>query len=1035
MELAMQIVSERDLDVASPAVDVPATAELTLVVAATYTAEPMEGPLLFWLDELGFHGRVEFAPYNQILQQLLDPNSELGRNTQGINLVLVRLEDLARFKPEGWDEAVIRAGAEELGSALRAFAERSGTPTLIVLPPASPSVAADPSRSGFLAELEGRFQAEILAFDSLHWLGREETALYSVEGYFDEAGDRVGHIPYTALATAGLATAIARRIHAIKSPPYKVVALDCDNTLWRGVVGEDGPLGVTLGSGMKALQEFVVAQQAAGMVVCLVSKNVEADVLEAFDVRQDFPLRRDHLVSWRISWEPKSRALAELAEELNLGLDSFIFLDDNPVECAEVRSALPQVLTIQAPPDEGFVDLLRHSWAFDRLKVTEEDRKRTMMYRLNADRTRLESQAADIGAFLASLELKIDIGTPSEDQWARVAQLTQRTNQFNFSTRRRAETEVRQLDRSGLECLRVEVSDRFGEYGLVGVVIFGSEGDALSVDTMLLSCRVLGRGVEHAMYAHLGKLALERGLAFVEARFIPSPKNEPALKFLDSLAGVAATSLPDGQGTLYRLTASAAVELDYRPGDDARDQLELARTGGKKKASGPAKVKGRDKSVSYARIAGELARPEAVLKAVEAASMTGRSLETPFILPNTAMERQLVDVWCKVLHVDRVGIRDAFNDLGGTSLKAARLFVEVESQFGIRLPMTTLLDAPTVEQLAARIAAAGRGEARKLLRLLKPGIEGGPALFLVHDGDGEILLYLNLARRMPAEVAVYGLEPHGNDRCPTILTSIPDMAAWYVNRVREACPSGPYLLGGMCAGGTIAFEMAMQLQASGQTVGLVALLDAADANAELRPNLLAGRRWESFVKSLRGGGSSEVSSAPTGEAASRGPAPQQNSKLGRLAKKAVRVGAKVRNVAAYEVGSRLKKRADAAMVRSLRDAVERGVEPPNGFVGPKFRTVYNFAEREFHPSGQLNAPVLLFRAGGDGLEHPGDEPLARIYNEPLLGWAVRVAEGPDSIEVVDVPGGHGGMLQEPHVATIAGPLRIAIDRASVAEVR
>ena len=707
----MQSVTDRDPDVASAPVNPSTASELTVVVAATYTAEPIEGPLLFWLQELGFRGRVEFAPYNQVLQQLLDPTSEIGRNAGGVNVVLVRLEDWARFKPGGWDEQAIRAGADEMGTALRAFASRSGTPTIILSPPASAKVTDDPARVELLAELEGRLQADVLPFDSLHWLGDAETALYTVDSPHDEAADRVGHIPYTSLATSSLATAIARRIHAIKSPPYKVVALDCDNTLWKGVVGEDGPRGITMGPGMKALQEFVVAQQGAGMVVCLVSKNAEADVLEAFDLRDDFPLRRDHLVSWRISWEPKSKALAELAEELNLGLDSFIFIDDNPVECAEVRAALPQVLTIQAPPDEGFIDLLRHSWAFDRLKVTEEDRKRTQMYRLNADRSRLESQAADIGAFLASLELKVDIGPPSEDQWARVAQLTQRTNQFNFSTRRRTETEVRQLDRSGLECLRVEVSDRFGDYGLVGVAIFGPSGDALAVDTMLLSCRVLGRGVEHAMYAHLGRLALDRGLGAVESRFVLSPKNEPAAE-VPRIACLATPRHPPpmarGPSTGFRPPRPPASR--YRPGEDARDQLELARTGGKKKADG-GPAKGRDKSASYARIAAELSRPEAVLKAVEAASMTGRSLETPYVAPNSTLERQLVDTWRGVLHVDRVGIRDEFNDLGGTSLKAARLFVEIERQFGIRLPMTTLLDAPTVETLAVRVVDAARGEA------------------------------------------------------------------------------------------------------------------------------------------------------------------------------------------------------------------------------------------------------------------------------------------------------------------------------------
>ena len=414
--------------------------------------------------------------------------------------------------------------------------------------------------------------------------------------------------------------------------------------------------------------------------------------------------------------------------------------------------------------------------------------------------------------------------------------------------------------------------------------------------------------------------------------------------------------------------------------------------------------------------------------------MTGRSLETPIVPPNTAVERQLVDIWSRVLFVDRVGIRDAFNDLGGTSLKAARLFVEVESQFGIRLPMTTLLDAPTVEQLASRIAAVGRGETRKSLRLLKPGAEGGPALFLVHDGDGEILLYLNLARRMPDEVAVYGLEPHGNDRCPTLLTTIPEMATYYVERVLEACPSGPYLLGGMCAGGTIAFEMARQLRANGHPVGLVALLDASEANAEFRPNRLAGQRWASFVRSLRGEENPGTSEGEPGEANGNGPAPRPGSRLGRLAGKASRVAGKVRNLAAYEIESRLKRRADASRIRSLRAAVAQGSSPPRDLVGPSFRTVYKIAESEFQPVGRLDAPVLLIRAGGDGLEHPGDEPLTRIYREPLLGWADQVADGPESIEVVDVPGGHGGMLQEPHVAAIAGPLRVAIDRAFVAEV-
>jgi thioesterase domain-containing protein len=368
------------------------------------------------------------------------------------------------------------------------------------------------------------------------------------------------------------------------------------------------------------------------------------------------------------------------------------------------------------------------------------------------------------------------------------------------------------------------------------------------------------------------------------------------------------------------------------------------------------------------------------------------------------------------------------------------LFVEIEAQFGIRLPMTTLLDAPTVVDLASRIAAASRGEARQSLRLLKPGVEGGPALFLVHDGDGEVLLYLNLARRLPEEVAVYGIEPQGTDRCPTILTTIPEMARAYVSTVRKACPTGPYFLGGLCAGGTIAFEMAMQLQAAGESVGLVALLDSADARAELKPNLMIARRWDHFVHSLREEPTAVSNGEPaaTGNTSTRIPPfwqrAQVGSWLGRLSRKARKVAIKVRNVTAYEVESWLKDQADASRIGRLQNMVADQGEPARNFVGPSFRTVYHHAERHFEPSGRLDAPVLLVRAGGDGRDYPGDEPIERIYREPLLGWASRVVDGPETIEVLDISGGHGGMLQEPHVASIVGPLWRAIEQSSVAEV-
>ena len=1004
--------------------------ELALVVAATYTAEPIEAPLAFWIDALGFEPRVVFAPYHQLLQQLLNPDSLFGSNAKGMNLALVRVEDFARARADGWDEVTIRQGVADLAAALVGFAGRSNAPVLVVVTPPSPRLASDEARSAFLAEMGRTLHDAIAPVDSLHWLDGSEVAAEMGALAHDSAADRVGHMPYTSLYDAGLSTIVARRVHLLRSSPYKVIALDCDNTLWKGVVGEDGVEGIGLGPGMKALQEFVVAQQASGMVVCLVSKNAEADVLQAFDARADFPLRRDHLVSWRIGWGAKSAALIELAEELNLGLDSFVFLDDNPVECAEVRAALPQVLTLQVPDDEGLAGFLRHAWAFDRLQVTDEDRGRTRMYRENAERSRVESQVSDIGTFLASLELKIAIAPPHDDQWTRLAQLSQRTNQFNFSTIRRTEAEVRRLGESSREALCVEVSDRFGDYGLVGVMIFAADGDALDVDTMLLSCRVLGRGVEHAMLAHLGQLARQRGLASLRARFVPSPKNEPALNFLKGLPDVEAIPDEAGEGIVYRLPVATAATLVYRPGGDAKAQLELARTGGKQ----PAKAVREDKSDLHARIIAEWHRPEAVLEAVEAATTTRRRLDTKIVPPFTAVQRQLVDLWRKVLHVDQVGVRDDFAGLGGTSLKAARLFVEIEAQFGVRLPMTTILDAPTIEELAESIAAAGRGEGRDSVKTLKRGSEGGPALFLVHDGDSETLLYLNLARRLPGEVSVYGLEPLGDERSPIRHTRIPEMAGYYIGRIREIQPEGPYLLGGMCAGGTIAFEMALQLRAAGQPVGFVALFDAAAPHAKPRPFHDARLRLRKFLGSVRGGTPRPIDREDVPEAGATPVLPAATaSRPGRLARKARLVAGKLGSLAAYEVEARLRRRATAASVRVLRDALDRSEPFPDGLDFPSFRKVYERSERDYHPAGRLDAPVLLFRAGAGGHDDPSDEPFIQRYVDSYFGWGRHVAGDGRGIEVVDVPGGHGGMLQEPHVAALATPIAASIERCLVLE--
>ena len=462
--------------------------------------------------------------------------------------------------------------------------------------------------------IEDQIAAALLRTSGLHLIRGDDFRAYPVPDYDDPERDKLGHIPYTPLFYAAMATVIARRIHALASPAYKVIALDCDNTLWKGVVGEDGTAGITIPLAWRALQQFMVDLSGRGFLLCLCSKNAEADVLDVLDQRPDMILKREHLVAWRINWQPKPENLRSLAQDLNLGLESFIFIDDNPLECAQVRAACPEVLTLRLPIESEITPFLDHIWAFDRFHLTAEDRERTAMYQQEIERGRFLKQALTIEEFLAGLDLRIKISSPEKAQIARVAQLTQRTNQFNFTTIRRTDSEVERLVESGLECRVVEVCDRFGDYGLVGVMIFGGQGNTLIIDTFLLSCRVLGRGVEHRMMRTLGEIAQERGLSQVTAHLIPTRKNQPAFNFLESVRTSWRQEVEEGWR--YSIPADAAASLNCdTPAVAADDQST-----GTEQSALPIDI-GSDSSGKwecYERIATLLTSPEQVLKLVRA---------------------------------------------------------------------------------------------------------------------------------------------------------------------------------------------------------------------------------------------------------------------------------------------------------------------------------------------------------------------------------------------------------------------------------
>ncbi len=634
-----------------------------IAISATFTAEAIQPGLAFWAGELGIEHEIRFAGYNQLFQELLDPAGLFARNHGGFNVALVRLKD--------WRQAGILDEARRLVAAVRGAAAAFSAPLILALCPPAEEEAERIVREG-VADLP-----------AVHTISPADVeSLYPVAEIYDPHANELGHLPYTPEFFVALATAIARRMHAIRSAPYKVVALDCDETLWSGICGEDGPAGVTLDPPRRELQEFMAERRRGGMLLALCSKNNEEDVVETFRAHPEMPLRFEDFAARRINWESKSANLAALAEELELGLDSFILVDDNPKECTEAQAGAPEVLALALPADPAAIpEFLRHVWAFDRARVTDEDRRRAELYQQRAERVRAERSAANLEEFLASLRLEIEIAPMQASQIARVAQLTQRTNQMNATLVRRTEAEVQALD---AEVLVVDVKDRFGSYGLTGVVIFRCGSGALTVDTFLLSCRVLGRGVEHRIVARLGEIALERGLSRVEIPFVPGQRNRPAALFLEAIG--AGKGLPAEAAAAVRYSVGQPSPPDSHASDSSRDREEGAGA----------------QRVNYVKIATELRDPSAILERIRAA--TRKPAHAASEPPRTPLERELAELWAGLLNVPAVGVHDNFFELGGHSLLAVQLLSRVRQVHGIELSLEVVYSGEfTVAELAKAV--------------------------------------------------------------------------------------------------------------------------------------------------------------------------------------------------------------------------------------------------------------------------------------------------------------------------------------------
>ena len=518
-----------------------------LAILRSFTVEPMVALLRAMAFTAGIDLEIRLSEFNAYAQEMLDPAGPLYAFRPDAVILAVQTRDAVPSLWRGADDAVaaVDRAVADFHAWIQAFRAHTAA-SLIVHTLEQPAVPAqgimDAQGSGQAAAIRrinddlreiaaAHHGVYLLDYDAL-------VARHGRQSWHDERKWLAVRLPVAARHLAALAREWMRFLHPLTGKLAKVLAVDLDNTLWGGIIGEDGMAGIQLGpeypgAAYQELQRAMLDLYHRGILLAVCSKNNPDDALEALAGHPGMILKPEQFASVRINWAEKAQNLHEIAAELNVGIDAVAFLDDNPVECRHVRGELPEVTVIELPKDlMEYARTLRDCPVLERLALSEEDRRRGLYYAAERQRTELQRTLASPEDFYRSLEQEAEIEPVNSMTLARVAQLTQKTNQFNLTTRRYTEQQISELAaRPGWEVWSIRVRDRYADNGLVGVAITRLEGEVCEIDTFLLSCRVIGRTVETALLAHLAADARRRGATRLQGWFLTTKKNAPARDF------------------------------------------------------------------------------------------------------------------------------------------------------------------------------------------------------------------------------------------------------------------------------------------------------------------------------------------------------------------------------------------------------------------------------------------------------------------------------------------------------------------------
>lgn len=487
----------------------------------------------------GIDAEIYIGPFNQHEQEIRDPDSGLARFRPDVIVIGTDWRSLGLRDEEDSPADVVRARCAQLASVWREARERLGA-TVIQFNYESPPFEALGQLSASLPGGRGRL---LRALNLALWEAAEQTqgvAILDVDQIAARFGKDRWNDPVlwhtakqypSAEAMPALGHQLTALLRAILGLTSKCLALDLDGVLWGGVIGEDGLAGIQLGGGpageaFVGFQRYLQSLARTGVLLAVCSKNNPEDAVLPFRQHPEMVLREQDIAVFMANWKSKDENLRAIAAAMNIGLDAIVFVDDNPVERSRVRQNLPEVEVVDLPADPAqYVAAVSGLGLFETLAITREDRGRTASIRENLERKTFESTAASVDDYLAQLEIKVQLAPFDELNLPRIVQLINKTNQFNLTTRRRGDAEVRALLATGAYTQAMRASDRFGDSGLTGVLIAIPEGSGLRIDTWLMSCRVLGRRLEEAMFSTLVRYAAENRYTHITGEYIPTAKN------------------------------------------------------------------------------------------------------------------------------------------------------------------------------------------------------------------------------------------------------------------------------------------------------------------------------------------------------------------------------------------------------------------------------------------------------------------------------------------------------------------------------